>query len=254
MQREEAHPRPQLMGQETERRRKEEGVALRADVSATQRQSCFIKVVMEMMVVMMRVVVVMMMMMVMMMGGRRGPHRDGTPTRIQSRDIDAHTHREINCGPGGEGVFATMEGLMLRLERAVTRLEKMSVNMHPTAGMANGDCVNGIDEGPSQSVDAFNLLLSGPVSDYLSKSRAIGSEVEKHAEMVHDALQTQKTFLKMAATHQQPAKTELHDLMKPISDHIQEIQNFRERNRGSSFFNHLSAVSESIPALGWVAV
>lgn len=47
---------------------------------------------------------------------------------------------------------------------------------------------------------------------------------------------------------------ELHDLLKPISDHIQEIQNFRERNRGSGLFNHLSAISESIPALGWVAV
>uniref|UniRef100_A0A8C4HKN1 Cyclase associated actin cytoskeleton regulatory protein 2 n=1 Tax=Dicentrarchus labrax TaxID=13489 RepID=A0A8C4HKN1_DICLA len=45
-----------------------------------------------------------------------------------------------------------------------------------------------------------------------------------------------------------------NDLLKPISDHIQEIQSFRERNRGSSLFNHLSAVSESIPALGWVAV
>ena len=49
-------------------------------------------------------------------------------------------------------------------------------------------------------------------------------------------------------------QTELQDLLKPISNHIQEIQSFRERNRGSSLFNHLSAVSESIPALGWVAV
>lgn len=43
-------------------------------------------------------------------------------------------------------------------------------------------------------------------------------------------------------------------LLKPISDKIQEIQTFRERNRGSAMFNHLSAVSESIPALGWIAV
>jgi len=43
-------------------------------------------------------------------------------------------------------------------------------------------------------------------------------------------------------------------LLKPISEKIQEIQNFRERNRGSKMFNHLSAVSESIPALGWIAV
>uniref|UniRef100_A0A8C9XKV6 Adenylyl cyclase-associated protein n=1 Tax=Sander lucioperca TaxID=283035 RepID=A0A8C9XKV6_SANLU len=137
-----------------------------------------------------------------------------------------------------------MEGLMERLERAVTRLEKMSV----TIGL--GDRATSL----SQCVEAFDLLLRGPMSEYMNNSRAIGSEVEKHAEMVNNALQTQRTFLKMAAMHQEPAQPELHDLLKPISDHIQEIQSFRERNRGSSLFNHLSAVSESIPALGWVAV
>lgn len=49
-------------------------------------------------------------------------------------------------------------------------------------------------------------------------------------------------------------QTELNDLLRPISEQIQEVQSFREKNRGSSLFNHLSAVSESIPALGWVAV
>nr|XP_046273075.1 adenylyl cyclase-associated protein 2 isoform X2 [Scatophagus argus] len=141
-----------------------------------------------------------------------------------------------------------MEGLMERLERAVTRLENMS------SSVSNRDCINGIDGGLSQCVEAFDVILKGPVSDFLNYSRAIGSEVETHAEMVNKALQTQRTFLKMAATHQEPAQTELHDLLKPISDHIQEVQNFRERNRGSSLFNHLSAISESIPALGWVAV
>lgn len=38
---------------------------------------------------------------------------------------------------------------MERLERAVTRLEKMSVTMQASSGMANGDCVNGIDGGKS---------------------------------------------------------------------------------------------------------
>ncbi|XP_069552735.1 adenylyl cyclase-associated protein 2 [Brachyistius frenatus] len=147
-----------------------------------------------------------------------------------------------------------MEGLMQRLERVVTRLEKMSITMQASSGMANGDCVNGIDEALSQCVEAFDVLLRGPVVEYLNNSKAIGSEVEKHAEMVNNALQTQRAFLKMATTHQEPAQTEFYDLLKPISDHIQEIQNFRERNRGSCLFNHLSAVSESIPALGWVAV
>ncbi|KAM3858058.1 adenylyl cyclase-associated protein 2 [Diretmus argenteus] len=147
-----------------------------------------------------------------------------------------------------------MEALIERLEQAVIRLEKVSMKMQASNGMTNGDCVNGIDGGLSQCVEAFDLLLTGPVSDYLKNSRAIGDVVEKHAEMVSKALQFQRIFLKMATAHQEPAKAEMCDLLKPISDHIQEIQNFRERNRGSSLFNHLSAVSESISALGWVAV
>ncbi|XP_019728228.1 adenylyl cyclase-associated protein 2 [Hippocampus comes] len=143
-----------------------------------------------------------------------------------------------------------MEALTERLERAVTRLEQLATS----TSLSNGDCVNGINGASTGCVDAFDVLLKGPLTDYMNISRTIGSDVERHAEMVSDALQTQRTFLKMAAEHQKPAKTELHDLLKPISDHIQKIQSFRERNRGSQLFNHLSAVSESIPALGWVAV
>lgn len=42
-----------------------------------------------------------------------------------------------------------MEGLMQRLERAVTRLEQMSSTMQTSSSMANGDCVNGINGGKS---------------------------------------------------------------------------------------------------------
>ncbi|XP_077362202.1 adenylyl cyclase-associated protein 2 isoform X1 [Festucalex cinctus] len=143
-----------------------------------------------------------------------------------------------------------MEALTERLERAVTRLEQLTAS----TSLPNGDCVNSLNGATTGCVDAFDVLLKGPLTDYMNISRTIGSDVEKHAEMVNDALQTQRSFLKMAAEHQVPAQMELHDLLKPISDHIQKIQNFRERNRGSQLFNHLSAVSESIPALGWVAV
>uniref|UniRef100_A0A4W5LKT6 Cyclase associated actin cytoskeleton regulatory protein 2 n=1 Tax=Hucho hucho TaxID=62062 RepID=A0A4W5LKT6_9TELE len=146
-----------------------------------------------------------------------------------------------------------METLVQRLEQAVIRVEQVSVNLQVSNGMANGEC-NGINGGQSQCMEAFDLLLMGPLSEYLKNSRAIGEDVEKHAEMVNNALQLQRSFLKMAITHQEPAQMELADLLKPISDKIQEIQNFREHNRGSNQFNHLSAVSESIPALGWVAV
>uniref|UniRef100_A0A671LHF5 Adenylyl cyclase-associated protein n=1 Tax=Sinocyclocheilus anshuiensis TaxID=1608454 RepID=A0A671LHF5_9TELE len=46
----------------------------------------------------------------------------------------------------------------------------------------------------------------------------------------------------------------LTSLLAPMSKVIQEVQAFREKNRSSPLFNHLSAVSESVPALGWVAM
>jgi len=43
-------------------------------------------------------------------------------------------------------------------------------------------------------------------------------------------------------------------LLKPMSDKIAVIQEMKEKNRGSEFFNHLSTLSEAVPAFGWVAI
>ncbi|XP_059365465.1 adenylyl cyclase-associated protein 2-like isoform X2 [Carassius carassius] len=148
-----------------------------------------------------------------------------------------------------------MEALVERLEQAVIRLEAVAIKLQNCpGGLVNGDISSMINGGESESMEAFDHLLNGSVSEYLRTSTAIGGDVAKHAEMVNNALHVQRAFLKMAMTHQEPAKKEMADLLRPLSDQIQEIQNFREKKRGSSLFNHLSAVSESIPALGWVAV
>uniref|UniRef100_A0A8C1GTA4 Adenylyl cyclase-associated protein n=1 Tax=Cyprinus carpio TaxID=7962 RepID=A0A8C1GTA4_CYPCA len=122
-----------------------------------------------------------------------------------------------------------MEALVERLEQAVIRLEVVAVKLQNCpGGLVNGDISSIINGGESESMEAFDHVLSGSVSEYLRTSTAIGGDVAKHTEMA--------------------------DLLRPLSDQIQEVQSFREKNRGSSLFNHLSAVSESIPALGWVAV
>lgn len=65
---------------------------------------------------------------------------------------------------------------------------------------------------------------------------------------------TELQFIKYASENSAPSDSEKQKLLLPTSTKIQEIQTLREKNRGSPFFNHLSAISESIPALGWVAV
>lgn len=44
-----------------------------------------------------------------------------------------------------------MEGLMERLERAVTRLEKLAATAQASSPLANGDCVNGLHDGECTS-------------------------------------------------------------------------------------------------------
>ncbi|MBZ3880741.1 Adenylyl cyclase-associated protein 1 [Sciurus carolinensis] len=116
----------------------------------------------------------------------------------------------------------------------------------------------GYGDSPSKEaapyVQAFDSLLASPVAECLKISKEIGRDVQKHTEMVHPGLKLERALLVTASQWQQPAGNKLSDVLAPISEQIQEVITFREKNRGSELFNHLSAVSESIQALGWVAM
>lgn len=60
--------------------------------------------------------------------------------------------------------------------------------------------------------------------------------------------------LSISLSHSLISQSTLTSLLAPVSKIIQEVQSFRETNRSSPLFNHLSAVSESVPALGWIAM
>ena len=70
------------------------------------------------------------------------------------------------------------------------------------------------------------------------------------SQMVEAAFKAHRTYLEIASQAKKPADSELPMLQKPMGDKINEIQSFREAGRRCQFFNHLSAISESIPALG----
>lgn len=104
------------------------------------------------------------------------------------------------------------------------------------------------------SVYGFQDILSGPFAQYLQLSSKIGGDVAQQADFVNKAFSAQLAFIQLASTSSQPAQAQLGALLKPTSDQISAIQDFREKHRTSPFFNHLSAISESVPALGWVCV
>ncbi|XP_037816486.1 adenylyl cyclase-associated protein 1 isoform X2 [Lucilia sericata] len=106
----------------------------------------------------------------------------------------------------------------------------------------------------NMSVLGFQDIMAGPLSQYLALSAKIGGDVAKHAEFVKKAFDAQLQYVTLATQCSQPNQSKQMELLKPTSDQITAIQDFREKNRASQFFNHLSAISESIPALGWVCV
>ncbi|CAB3240841.1 unnamed protein product [Arctia plantaginis] len=106
----------------------------------------------------------------------------------------------------------------------------------------------------NMSVNGYQDIVQGPLQVYLQLSQKIGGDVATHANLVNAAFQAQLRYIQLATTRSKPSQPEEMKLLAPTSEQISAIQQFREKNRASSLFNHLSAISESIPALGWVAV
>ncbi|XP_066531807.1 adenylyl cyclase-associated protein 1 [Hoplias malabaricus] len=139
--------------------------------------------------------------------------------------------------------MAELASLVQRLEVAVSRLEAVSGDRGPA------------DTGAvSAYVEAFDAVISGSVAEYITLSQKIGGDVQKHAEMVKQGFSCQRQLLVTASCSQKPSDATLSSLLAPVSKVIEQVQAFREKNRSSPLFNHLSAVSESVPALGWVAM
>lgn len=139
-----------------------------------------------------------------------------------------------------------LTNLVGRLESVTSKLEKMAFRQSNAA--------SDVTEIVLPTVIAYDHIIAGSLKNFLMLSSTIGSDVSKQASMVNDAFQAQRHFLDVASKSKEPPQNVLITLLKPTSDQIQAIQAFRESNRSSIFFNHLSAISESITALGWVTV
>ncbi|KAA8499829.1 Adenylyl cyclase-associated protein 1 [Porphyridium purpureum] len=99
----------------------------------------------------------------------------------------------------------------------------------------------------------FAQLVSGPVGEYVAASGAIGGIVQQQAQLVKQAFEKEYAFLLEAAKMQKPSDDEVGKMIAPIGEIMGSIQKIAADTPPSDeFFNHVSAWSESIPALGWV--
>lgn len=106
----------------------------------------------------------------------------------------------------------------------------------------------------AMSVNAYEDIILGSLAQFLELSKKIGDDVATQADFVKKAFDAQLKYVTMASQSAAPDQSELPKLLQPTSEQINNVQTFREKHRTSKLFNHLSAISESIPALGWVCV
>ncbi|KAL3889665.1 hypothetical protein ACJMK2_001998 [Sinanodonta woodiana] len=143
------------------------------------------------------------------------------------------------------------------LVSVVNRLEGVAVRLEQLASRTG----HGQAGAPSHQPDvlnpfviAYDEIISGPFAKFLECSKKIGGEVAEQCGIVAEAFKCQREFLVLVSKSKKPNQNVLQKLLAPTSDKIQAVTAFRDQRRSSPFFNHLSALSESIPALGWVAV
>ncbi|KAK6960044.1 adenylyl cyclase-associated protein 2 [Biomphalaria glabrata] len=141
-----------------------------------------------------------------------------------------------------------VQSVLSRLEAVTTRLESLA-SLSPTS--AQGDTSS---DAVSPFVLAFDEIISGPLAKYLSLSNTVGGDVKTQASLVKSAFEAQRAFLVVASKSKQPDQNAFMQLLQPSASKLQAVQEFRENNRRSELFNHLSAISESIASLGWVTV
>ncbi|KAI9598790.1 adenylate cyclase associated N terminal-domain-containing protein [Syncephalis fuscata] len=157
----------------------------------------------------------------------------------------------------------TLASLLARLELATERLEDLSLSSGSSGGAAGGAVGRAISKNTDSiqatvpaSVEQYDEIINGTLKTYLDQSNEIGDLVKEQSLAVQRLFQLQRQFILLASQSKKPdfESTAFAELIEPIQQTMNTICAYRNDNRGSPFFNHLSTISEGISALGWITV
>lgn len=144
---------------------------------------------------------------------------------------------EIVTKEGSLQSEADMWSLVRRLEVAADKIEQQS--------SPDG-------EGFGKIVEFYDEFLRGKIASFFKLSDQLGDDVKSQVDLVKKTFQEQREFLTKAASMKLPSADQFAAMIQPMAQLRQQVEAFRDRNRNSQYFNHLSAISEGIEALLWV--
>ncbi|KAI9780406.1 MAG: hypothetical protein M1816_002864 [Peltula sp. TS41687] len=185
------------------------------------------------------------------------------------------------------GNMNNLTTLIKRLEAATSRLEDMAQSTTTTdhttttstngvsgskaAAVVGGGSVGGgggatgenvtrapapLIESLPPSIEAFDDLIASDVKKFVGLSEELGGVVADQSSGVFKAFGAQRKILIVATKAKKPeVQSPLYmEILTELQRQMGSVGDFREMNRGSPFFSHLSAVSEGIRVLGWITV
>nr|XP_022334187.1 adenylyl cyclase-associated protein 1-like isoform X3 [Crassostrea virginica] len=155
-----------------------------------------------------------------------------------------------------EKIFGVMSSAELqtavnRLEAVASRLESLA---QKSSSGGSGRSTGAESEAVKPSVTAFDEIVNSNVSKFVELSNKIQGDVKTVGDIVQRGFNNLRQYIYVASRSKQPTDAVMNKLFDPVKKVIEEAMTFKDNNRPSKQFNHLSAIAESLPALCWVRV
>uniref|UniRef100_A0A183ED66 CAP_N domain-containing protein n=1 Tax=Gongylonema pulchrum TaxID=637853 RepID=A0A183ED66_9BILA len=154
---------------------------------------------------------------------------------------------------------ANFPGILLKNGNSRVPDESLTNNKHKRvafqcdSGVVDAEVHQTSCEAPL-SVVQYDDVIEEPLQRLQKLSAAIGGDLQIVGDKIVALFNEQRNFIWAAAGQKEPPANELQAKLGPIVKLMEEISTFKESKRNTPLFNHISAASEGIQALGWLTV
>uniref|UniRef100_A0A915PJH0 Adenylyl cyclase-associated protein n=1 Tax=Setaria digitata TaxID=48799 RepID=A0A915PJH0_9BILA len=104
------------------------------------------------------------------------------------------------------------------------------------------------------SVVQYDDAVDEPLQRLLKLSADIGGDLQTVGNKLSALFTEQRNFIWLAAGQKEPSTNELQAKLRPLVKLMEDLSTFKESKRNTPLFNHISAASEGVQALGWLTV